>query len=353
MLGAALWAQAPAARPAASKAAAAPAAAKPAQAKAAAAAVPAAKTAAKPGAPAAAAKPAAAAPAAPAADPVVFAAGSKKMTRSEFEDLMQNLPENLKTQMGGNTPESRRRLAVQLGEIMTYADEARKLHLADKPSVKVQLFLQQESTLASLLYQHLAETKMPAEADVAAWYDAHKSEYENAKARHILIRFQGSRVPLKTGQKDLTEAEALAKTQALRERIAKGEDFAAVAKAESDDTGSGAQGGDLGSFGRGRMVPVFEQAAFSLPVGELSQPVKSPFGYHLIQVQERSSKPLAEVKADIVKKLTTENAQKAMESYKQAAKATLDEAYFGAPSASPAAAPAKAPAAAPAKTPQQ
>lgn len=323
MLGAALWAQAPAARPAAPRAAAPTVAAKPAQAKTAAA------------KPAAAAASAGTAAAEASTNPVVFSAGSKKMTRSEFDDLMQNLPENLKSQMGGNTPESRRRLAEQLGEIMTYADEARKLHLADKPSVKVQLFLQQESTLASLLYQHLSETKKPTDAEVTAWYDAHKSEFESAKARHILIRFQGSRVPLKPDQKDLTEAEALAKTQALRDRIAKGEDFAAVAKAESDDTGSGAQGGDLGSFGRGRMVPVFEQAAFSLPIGELSQPVKSPFGYHLIQVQERGAKPLAEVKSEIEKRLTTENAQKAMEAYKNAAKATLDESYFGAPAAEP------------------
>jgi hypothetical protein len=185
--------------------------------------------------------------------------------------------------------------------------------------------------MASLLYQHLSETKKPTDAEVSGYYDAHKGEYENAKARHILIRFQGSRVPLKQDQKDLSEAEALAKTQAIRDRIAKGEDFAAVAKAESDDTGSGAQGGDLGSFGRGRMVPVFDQAAFSLPINELSQPVKSPFGFHLIQVQERSSKPLAEVKAEIEKRLTTENAQKAMDAYKTAAKATLDESYFGAP----------------------
>lgn len=326
MLGAALWAQAPAARSAAPKPAAAAVAAKPAPA--------------KPGAPAVAVKPPAAAAA---ADPVVFSAGSKKMTRSEFDDLMRNLPDNLKTQMGGNTPETRRRLAEQLGEIMTYADEARKLRLTEKPSVKVQLFLQQESTLASLLYQHLSETAKPADAAVAAWYDAHKGEYENAKARHILIRFQGSRVPLKPDQKDLSEADALAKTQALRQRIAKGEDFAAVAKAESDDTGSGAQGGDLGSFGRGRMVPAFEQAAFSLPIGELSQPVKSPFGFHLIQVQERGAKPLAEVKAEIEKRLTSEGAQKAMESYKNTAKATLDEAYFGKPLAAPAAEPVKAP----------
>lgn len=84
-----------------------------------------------------------------------------------------------------------------------------------------------------------------------------------------------------------SDAEALALANELRERILAGEDFAALAQAYSDDTGSGANGGDLGWFGRGMMVPTFEEAAFSLPVGEISEPVKTDFGYHLIEVLER------------------------------------------------------------------
>jgi hypothetical protein len=84
-----------------------------------------------------------------------------------------------------------------------------------------------------------------------------------------------------------TEAEALALANELRERILAGEDFAALAKAYSDDTSSGANGGDLGWFGRNAMVAPFEEAAFSLAVGEVSEPVKTDFGYHLIEVLER------------------------------------------------------------------
>src|SRR5438093_795614 len=109
-------------------------------------------------------------------------------------------------------------------------------------------------------------------ADARKYYDAHKSEYERVKARHILIRFKGSPVPA-GDKKDLTEEEALAKSKALREKIAGGADFATLAKAESDDTGSGANGGDLNFFGHGQMVPAFEQVAFKLPVGEVSEPV--------------------------------------------------------------------------------
>jgi parvulin-like peptidyl-prolyl isomerase len=83
------------------------------------------------------------------------------------------------------------------------------------------------------------------------------------------------------------DAEALALANELRNRILAGEDFAALAGAYSDDTGSGANGGDLGWFGKGRMVAPFEEAAFSLPVGEVSKPVKTDFGYHLIEVIEK------------------------------------------------------------------
>jgi len=86
-----------------------------------------------------------------------------------------------------------------------------------------------------------------------------------------------------------TDAEALALANELRDRILAGEDFAALAKAYSDDTTSAVNGGDLGWFGRGRMVPAFEEAAFSLPVGEVSEPVKTEYGYHLIEVLEKDA----------------------------------------------------------------
>ena len=196
-----------------------------------------------------------------------------------------------------------------------------------------------------MLYQQALAASKPAEGASKAWFDAHKGDYEEAKARHILIRFKGSPVPLKPNQQDLSEEEALAKTKAIRERIVKGEDFAAVAKAESDDLGSGAKGGDLGAFGHGRMVPAFEEAAFKLPIGEVSQPVKTQFGWHLIQVQARPAKDFAAVKPEIDKQLQSEAAQKAMQAFKNTDKPLLDEAYFGkpAPAAPPAAAPPSGP----------
>jgi hypothetical protein len=84
-----------------------------------------------------------------------------------------------------------------------------------------------------------------------------------------------------------SEAEALALAQELRNRILNGEDFATLAMAYSDDTTNASSGGDLGWFGRGRMAAPFEEAAFSLPLNQVSEPIKTEFGYHLIEVLEK------------------------------------------------------------------
>ena len=107
--------------------------------------------------------------------------------------------------------------------------------------------------------------------------------------------------------------------------------------------GSAQNGGDLGSFGRGRMIPEFENAVFSMPVGEISPPVRTQFGYHLIQVQKRGAQPFEEVRAEIEKRLTAENADKAMKAVKDKSRVVLDESYFGKPAAQQPAAPAQQP----------
>lgn len=94
------------------------------------------------------------------------------------------------------------------------------------------------------------------------------------------------KVVKRTPAKEADEAGAKAKLEAIRERILKGEDFAQLAK-ENSDCPSGAKGGDLGEFGKGQMVPEFEKAAFEQKVGEVGPLVKTNFGYHIIKVTKR------------------------------------------------------------------
>jgi len=209
------------------------------------------------------------------------------------------------------------------------ASEARNRKLDKKPEVQQLVELQTDQVLANQLYQDLAASVKPDDAALKSYYDQHKGDYEEVKARHILIRFKGSPVPLKKDEKDLTDEEALAKAKDLREKIVKGADFAGIAKAESDDTGSGANGGDLGSFSHGRMVKEFEQAAFTLPIGQVSEPVKTQFGYHIIQVESRTNKTFEEAKPQIEAKLKPELTKKAVDEVKSKTTITINDEYFG------------------------
>ncbi|HVV45063.1 MAG TPA: peptidylprolyl isomerase, partial [Bryobacteraceae bacterium] len=95
---------------------------------------------------------------------------------------------------------------------------------------------------------------------------------------------------------------------------------------------------ELGEFKKGMMVPPFEQAAFSQKVGEIGDPVKSPFGYHIIQVESHTTKSLDEVKPQIIAQLRPQAAREAVEALTGKAKFELNDAYFGAEPAAPGAA---------------
>ena len=265
------------------------------------------------------------------ADPVVLTVGAEKLTKSQFEQIVEQVTAQMppERRAAAQSPEARRQLAEQLAELKALAQEARREKIDQTPEAKSQLAMRTDQIVAGLLFQKISKEAKPAPADLKTYYDAHKAEYETVTARHILIRMAGSAVPMKEGQKDLTDEEALAKAKDLRAKIVAGGSFEALAKAESDDTGSGANGGALGEFTRGRMVPQFEESAFKLAVNEVSEPVKTQFGYHVIQVQKHESKSMDDVKAEIEEKIGPEMAQKQVDAIKSKTTITFDPSYFG------------------------
>jgi peptidyl-prolyl cis-trans isomerase C len=266
------------------------------------------------------------APPAASADPVVLTIGSEKITQAQFEEILGTLPEQQRA--AAQSPQGRRQIAEQLAELKVLAQAARAEKLDQSSAVKIKLTLSADQVLAGIMFQSLS-TANADEAAMHAYYDAHKADWEQVKARHILIRMQGSRAPVRPGGKDLTDEEAQAKIKDLHAKLVAGADFAELAKAESDDVGSGEQGGDLGEFGHGAMVKEFEEAAFSQPVGKVGDPVKSAFGYHLILVDARTTKSFDEVKAQLASKVGPEQAQKGLEDLKKKNPAVFDETYFG------------------------
>jgi peptidyl-prolyl cis-trans isomerase D len=148
----------------------------------------------------------------------------------------------------------------------------------------------------------LKRTLTVPDAQITEYYSTHQQEFqqpEEVHARHILIR-------PKT-QDDAGWKDALKRAQEVYTRAtAPGADFAALARQYSEDPGSKDSGGDLGWFARGRMVKSFEDAAFKLAPGQVSEPIKSEFGYHILKVEGRRPgglRSLADVQAMIKEKL--------------------------------------------------
>ena len=153
--------------------------------------------------------------------------------------------------------------------------------------------------------------KPATDAEVERYYKEHVAEFEKprrVKVAHILVR-----VPPVGGSE--AEEKAKAKVLEVLKRVRAGEDFAKLAKDVSEDPASAGSGGDLGYVARGELVPAFEQAAFALKRGEVSQePVRTPFGYHAIKVtdiQEGGRRPLKEAAAEIKEKLQGEQGERA------------------------------------------
>jgi parvulin-like peptidyl-prolyl isomerase len=294
------------------------------------AAAPAAKT--KATAPAAKSKPApaktAAAPAKkPASDAKpVLTIGEEKITGEEFDSFIEALPEQFRAQARGPM---KRKVAEDLVRVKVLAAEARKRGLDKDPATQNRIAFTIDNVLAGAVYAEIAKSAPMDEAALRKFYEEHKNEWEQSQARHILVRFKGSGAPLRPGQKELSDEEALAKAQELRKRVVAGEDFAAIAKAESDDTGSGANGGSLGTFKRGAMVPAFDQAAFTLPIGQVSEPIKTQFGYHIIQVEKRDAKTFEEARPEIENRMRPEMARTALETMLTNANVVYDDSYFG------------------------
>ena len=143
------------------------------------------------------------------------------------------------------------------------------------------------------------------EQTVQELYNEQAAKYvtpEERHARHILVR-------LLPDADEAATAAALEKAQGIVARLDAGESFEDLAKELSDDPGSATNGGDLGFFGRGVMAPEFETAVFELQQGERSQAVKTPFGFHIIELVEikpEVATPLAEVRDQLVDQLLAE-----------------------------------------------
>lgn len=208
------------------------------------------------------------------ADPVVARVNGAEIRQSDLDLAEEDLGQNAQPM----TAEAKREYLVgYVADIMLAAKAAEGKQVMDQKEFKQRLAFIRSKLLMELMLQ--------AEGKAAATDQAMRKVYEEAvtqmasevevRARHILVA---------------TEAEA----KAVLAELNKGTDFAELAKLKSKDPGAAAEGGDLGYFAKDQMVPEFADAAFKLEKGQLSEPVKSQFGWHVIRVEDKRKKPAPE-----------------------------------------------------------
>ncbi|MDA8560473.1 SurA N-terminal domain-containing protein [Nitrospinae bacterium] len=158
---------------------------------------------------------------------------------------------------------------------------------------------------------YLAEIS-PRDEDIEDYYKTKIADFRVKKmyqARHILIHVKTAEIggDASTDEKQKqAEEKAKARATALLDKVKAGADFGEVAKKDSDDPGSGTQGGSLGEFPKGTMVSAFESALDKLAIGGISEPVLTPFGFHIIKLESRTEerfKPLEEVREEVIQSL--------------------------------------------------
>jgi peptidyl-prolyl cis-trans isomerase C len=235
--------------------------------------------------------------------------GSKSLTDTDMKRLMGPIPEGQKQQINGD-PDVKSRMVDNMVTEELFVQEAEKTGVTKDQEFKTALDRARRQLLTQRYLQRKVQPKIN-DANVKAFFEKNKSRYsqDEVHAYHVLLK---------------TEAEA----QEVYKKAKAGEDFEVLAKKYSKDPSAAQNMGDLGFFTRSRMVPQFADAAFKMKPGEISQPVKSPFGYHVIKVVEkRNGKPVKfdEVKEQVKGDLQNESINALIDSLKKANKVTIFE----------------------------
>ena len=226
-------------------------------------------------------------------DKIIAKVGDTKIMLSEFNEIMNRVPSQVKTRL--STFDGKKELLNQLVEIKLFAKQARAVKLDKKPEVKIKLKESKDQILAMEYIEHLKKEIKLKDEDLKSYYEKNKNRYyqqEEVNASHILVK---------------TKKEA----NSILKELKQGKSFDQLAR-EHSTCPSKNNGGNLGWFGYGKMVPEFNKAAFNLNKGEISDPVKTQFGYHIIKAVDRKNsgqKNFADVKEQLKKQLTEEKAE--------------------------------------------
>lgn len=220
------------------------------------------------------------------AEPWVAKINDKTITVEEFNSKWESVPPQYKYQYGLFGEEGKERLLDTLIKNELLYQESVKRGLDKKDEVRQRIEdIRRQIIAEQLLMDEMKKIEI-SDTDVINYYNSHKEEFgepEKVRVRHILVKSE-------------TEVSS------IEEKLNKGENFAKLAQEYSIDPGTKDKGGELGFFSRGQMGPEFEEAAFALKIGERSKSVKTVYGFHIIELEERkeaTEKAFGEVREEV------------------------------------------------------
>lgn len=230
-------------------------------------------------------------------DGVLASIGDKKLTMADFNRIISYYDAEKQKALDQN-PVFKATIFQRIVQGMVISKIARDKGFDRRADIKEQLELLSNDFLASEYLKKEVIGKMTfSESDMQLYYKTHQEEFktpEMVRARHILIRVDKS-------VSEEAKKKAKEKAEQVLKRLRAGEDFAKLASEFSEDPSSKTKGGDLGFFPRGKMVPDFEKVVFSLKPGEISDVFETPFGFHVIKVEEKKEAAIEPYDKDKVK----------------------------------------------------
>lgn len=267
--------------------------------------------------------------ASPAAQPVVnghviMRVNGEPVTEQEFEAAFSQLPEETQRQLAN--PQGKMEFAKQLVSYKILEQEAHRLGLDREPRVAAAVSAIQMNILATAAAQKLVGP--PTDQTVKEFYAKNAKSFESVDLSGILIAYAGSMAPPRGGGNPPSQAEAMAKAQAVVRQLRAGANFAQMVVQVSDDVGSVERGGDLGTIGHNALPPELEQKVFALKTGEVSDPIPSRFGIHIFLVRRHGTEPIDRVRASIAQRVQQQSTLDRIEALRKQAKVDFDPKFF-------------------------
>jgi peptidyl-prolyl cis-trans isomerase C len=256
-------------------------------------------------------------------DKVVMRVNGDPITEREFQLFLEQMPEQARPFF--SSPEGRRAFAQEVVRIKALEQEGKRQGLDRDPRVVDRIAVGRTNLIAQL-----AATKLvaePTDAQLKQEYEKQKKNVEGVELSHILVAIKGGPVQARQGETPTAE-QGMEKAKVIRQAIAAGNDFGQVAQRASDDTQTASRGGFLGPVSPAMLPPELAAAVSKMKEGDVSQPIRTEFGIHILKVGKKTTQGMDAVKPALRESIQRDALDAAIEKLRAGAKVELDPTYF-------------------------